>query len=135
MTFLARAIIFSEIERVSDWAWVADVNRGTTAQHPQENQLRDATSTGKAATSKRSSKGTEQQQKWGGSNRATDKHNYTHPWLLTSLKGHTGQVYDMDFSSNGKYLASCADGEYATSTTLIITLLIFIYLYVYYAAT
>lgn len=41
-----------------------------------------------------------------------DKQTYTHPWLLTSLKGHSGQVLDMDFSHNGKYLASCADGEF-----------------------
>ncbi|KRT85791.1 WD40 domain-containing protein [Oryctes borbonicus] len=41
----------------------------------------------------------------------TDKQGFTHPWLFTSLKGHTGQVLDMDFASNGKYLASCADEE------------------------
>ncbi|GJQ80911.1 hypothetical protein Trydic_g4728 [Trypoxylus dichotomus] len=41
----------------------------------------------------------------------TDKQGYTHPWLFTSLKSHTGQVHSMDFASNGKYLASCADEE------------------------
>ncbi|KAK9744777.1 Exonuclease [Popillia japonica] len=41
----------------------------------------------------------------------TDKQGFAHPWLLTTLKGHTGQVLDMDFASNGKYLASCADEE------------------------
>lgn len=131
MTFLARANIFSATERVFDWDWVADVNRGTTAQHPQEKdqQPRDAT-TGKAATCKKSggTKGTDQQ-KWTGGNRTTDKHNYTHPWLLTSLKGHTGQVYDMDFSSNGKYLASCADGEYALSLITLLILIFIIYPY------
>lgn len=45
--------------------------------------------------------------RWSG---RTDKQGFTHPWLLTSLKGHTGQVLDMDFSANGKYLASCAEG-------------------------
>lgn len=45
--------------------------------------------------------------RWTGGR--SDKHNYTHPWLLASLKGHTGQVLDMDFSSNGKYLATCAE--------------------------
>uniref|UniRef100_A0A1Y1MZI9 Uncharacterized protein n=2 Tax=Photinus pyralis TaxID=7054 RepID=A0A1Y1MZI9_PHOPY len=44
--------------------------------------------------------------RWTG---RSDKQSYTHPWLLTSLKGHTSEVLDMDFSSNGKYLASCAD--------------------------
>uniref|UniRef100_A0A1B6D5Z2 Transducin beta-like protein 2 n=1 Tax=Clastoptera arizonana TaxID=38151 RepID=A0A1B6D5Z2_9HEMI len=37
------------------------------------------------------------------------KQNYTHQWMMTSLKGHTAQVNDMDFSSNGKYLATCAE--------------------------
>jgi len=35
---------------------------------------------------------------------------YTHSWLLTTLKGHTGTITDMDLSPNGKYLAtSCED--------------------------
>ena len=36
----------------------------------------------------------------------------THRLLLTSLKGHTGTVTSIDFSSNGKYLASCSEGKY-----------------------
>jgi len=28
------------------------------------------------------------------------------------LKGHSGRVLDMDFSANGKYLVSCADGKF-----------------------
>jgi len=35
---------------------------------------------------------------------------FTHPWLLTSLKGHSSPVLSIDFSSNGKYLASCSAG-------------------------
>ena len=35
----------------------------------------------------------------------------THGLLLTSLKGHTGTVTSIDFSSNGKYLASCSEGK------------------------
>lgn len=34
--------------------------------------------------------------------------NFAHPWLMTSLKGHSGPVKDMDFSNNGKFLASCS---------------------------
>lgn len=41
-------------------------------------------------------------------NRASEK-GFRHPWLLASLKGHTGRVLDMDFAANGKYLASCGD--------------------------
>ncbi|CAG9530023.1 unnamed protein product [Cercopithifilaria johnstoni] len=31
---------------------------------------------------------------------------FEHPWLLTTLKGHVSDVVDLDFSSNGRYLAS-----------------------------
>lgn len=37
---------------------------------------------------------------------------FTHNWLKTSFKGHTGQVTSADLSSNGKYLASSSDGMY-----------------------
>uniref|UniRef100_U5EHC5 Putative ws beta-transducin repeat protein n=1 Tax=Corethrella appendiculata TaxID=1370023 RepID=U5EHC5_9DIPT len=40
--------------------------------------------------------------------RVTDS-NYSHPWLFTTLKGHTGKILDMDFSTNGKYLATCSE--------------------------
>ncbi|XP_030746112.1 uncharacterized protein LOC115874943 isoform X2 [Sitophilus oryzae] len=50
-------------------------------------------------------------------NRASEK-GFRHPWLLASLKGHTGRVLDMDFAANGKYLASCGDdpdpGDYSS---------------------
>ncbi|VEN34550.1 unnamed protein product [Callosobruchus maculatus] len=41
----------------------------------------------------------------------SDKQAFAHSWLLTSLKGHTGSILDMDFSNNGKFLASCADED------------------------
>ncbi|XP_054716385.1 LOW QUALITY PROTEIN: transducin beta-like protein 2 [Uloborus diversus] len=37
------------------------------------------------------------------------KDTYTHPWLISSLKGHSGEILDMDYSANGKLLASCAN--------------------------
>ncbi|XP_063058523.1 transducin beta-like protein 2 [Engraulis encrasicolus] len=37
------------------------------------------------------------------------QHTFTHPLLASSLKGHSSSVTCIDFSSNGKYLASCAD--------------------------
>ncbi|KAM9117472.1 transducin beta-like protein 2 [Pangshura tecta] len=37
------------------------------------------------------------------------QHNFTHPLLAAALKGHSGCVTCLDFSSNGKYLVSCAD--------------------------
>lgn len=37
------------------------------------------------------------------------QHNFTHRLLAAALKSHSGNVTCMDFSSNGKYLATCAD--------------------------
>lgn len=33
-----------------------------------------------------------------------------HPWLAATLKGHSGDITDLDWSSNEKYIASCAKG-------------------------
>ncbi|XP_005986922.1 transducin beta-like protein 2 [Latimeria chalumnae] len=37
------------------------------------------------------------------------QHTFTHQLLASTLKGHSGNVTCLDFSSNGKYLVSCAD--------------------------
>ncbi|XP_026527445.1 transducin beta-like protein 2 isoform X2 [Notechis scutatus] len=37
------------------------------------------------------------------------QHTFTHPLLASALKGHSGNVTCLDFSNNGKYLASCSD--------------------------
>lgn len=36
---------------------------------------------------------------------------FSHPLLVTSLKGHGGEVTDFDLSSSGKYLISTATGK------------------------
>ncbi|XP_042146980.1 transducin beta-like protein 2 isoform X4 [Ixodes scapularis] len=37
------------------------------------------------------------------------KTQYLHPWLMTTLKGHSGNILDLDFNVNGKFLATSAD--------------------------
>ncbi|XP_014246282.1 exonuclease GOR isoform X2 [Cimex lectularius] len=39
------------------------------------------------------------------------KNTFSHDWLMTSLKGHGGTILDMDFSANGKFLATCGDDD------------------------
>lgn len=36
---------------------------------------------------------------------------FTHKWLASSLKGHSARILDMDFSPNGKYVLTVADGN------------------------
>lgn len=71
---------------------------------PQRSEKKkEAANTGKTKSKKAP------ENKWIPKN---EKQAYSHPWLLTSIKGHTGPILDIDFSSNGKFLASCADGKW-----------------------
>nr|ACO14657.1 Transducin beta-like 2 protein [Caligus clemensi] len=42
-------------------------------------------------------------------NKATKTTSFSHPWLLTNLKGHSGRVLDLSLSANGKYIASTSE--------------------------
>jgi hypothetical protein len=35
---------------------------------------------------------------------------FTHSWLVGSLRGHTDSVLDLNFSTNGRYVGTCAQG-------------------------
>ena len=39
----------------------------------------------------------------------------SHPLLAGEFKGHTSAVLSIDMESNGKYLASCSEGTYASA--------------------
>lgn len=66
-------------------------------------KTKDSTLKNGAKASKKSAAAT------SGQNKAKDT--YAHPLLVTSLKGHTGEVFDGDFSQNGKYFATCSEGK------------------------
>lgn len=59
---------------------------------------------GKSSASKK-----QKQEKQRSRKDKPSQHSFSHPLLASSLKGHSGNVTCLDFSSNGKYLASCAD--------------------------
>ncbi|XP_030009706.1 transducin beta-like protein 2 [Sphaeramia orbicularis] len=61
-------------------------------------------SVGKSSASKK-----QKQEKQRSRKDKPSQHSFSHPLLASSLKGHSGNVTCLDFSSNGKYLASCAD--------------------------
>ena len=50
----------------------------------------------------------------------TRKPSYSHASLAASLKGHTGEVLEIDFDSRGKYLLSCSEGNAQLTTVWIL---------------
>lgn len=71
-------------------------------QQQQQQKKHVETTSGKSAKNAKPSGGGK---RGGGGDKS-----YSHPWYLTTLKGHTDTVYDLSYSSNGKYLASCSEG-------------------------
>lgn len=89
-----------------------DSSSGQTASRSSNgNELYDVqrkqSSSSKSAISKHQKQSQIRSGTGGTLNKRSEKM-INHPWLLTSLKGHTDHVLDIDYSSNGKYLASCS---------------------------
>ena len=72
-----------------------------------KNVVKKDAKVGKEATSRQQSK-----KKSAANPSKESKSQFTHSWLLTTLKGHTGSVLDMDFSPNDKHLATCCEGNF-----------------------
>uniref|UniRef100_A0A3Q0SJE0 Uncharacterized protein n=1 Tax=Amphilophus citrinellus TaxID=61819 RepID=A0A3Q0SJE0_AMPCI len=70
----------------------------------RKEEIREETDVAKGPPSKK-----QKQEKQRGRKDKPAQHTFSHPLLAASLKGHSGNVTCFDFSSNGKYLASCAD--------------------------
>lgn len=41
---------------------------------------------------------------------STSSSSDSHPWSAAIFRGHAGVITDMNFSSNSKFIASCAEG-------------------------
>ncbi|XP_058795669.1 uncharacterized protein LOC131666782 isoform X2 [Phymastichus coffea] len=66
-------------------------------QHADQRELVNAVSSTSSKKTAKSKKRREAQQE------------FSHSWMLGALKGHTGPLLQIDFSANGKFLASCAE--------------------------
>lgn len=95
---------------LSTLSFLDEANKRNDDYAPKDNKLSAAK---KSSETTNTNNKTNVNKKRPNLKKRTDKTNYSHNWLLTTLKGHTGSVMDMSFSSNGKYLATCADGEFA----------------------
>ncbi|XP_005813862.1 transducin beta-like protein 2 [Xiphophorus maculatus] len=82
---------------------------GRRKEEMKEETEQAAESSGEASAAKGPTSKKQKQDKQRSRKDKPAQHNFSHPLLAASLKGHSGNVTSLDFSSNGKYLASCAD--------------------------
>ncbi|XP_072284988.1 transducin beta-like protein 2 [Pyxicephalus adspersus] len=75
-------------------------------KHVSEPEPSEHKANGQAVPEKEPSKKQKQQRP---RKEKAQQHTFTHPLLASALKAHSGNITCLDFSSNGKYLASCSD--------------------------
>jgi len=81
-----------------------EVEQSEVATEPEKEEAETVTSAAAEKESK-ASKTKKNDKKRGGGQAPS----FQHPWLVSSLKGHSGRVLDLDISPSGKYLASVAE--------------------------
>lgn len=58
---------------------------------------------------KKAEGGGSKKQKWQQRREKTQQSTFSHPLLAATLKAHSSNVTSLDFSNNGKYVATCSD--------------------------
>lgn len=83
------------------------IGRQKRESSEQDEQKKDSDSSVEENAVKAPAKKQKQQQR--PRKERQQQHTFSHQLLASSLKSHNGNVTCLDFSSNGKYLASCSD--------------------------
>lgn len=82
---------------------------GKRKEEIREEQEQTAEFTAESNTAKAPASKKPKQEKQRSRKDKASQHTFSHQLLASSLKSHSGNITCLDFSSNGKYLASCAD--------------------------
>ncbi|XP_039292811.1 RNA exonuclease 3-like isoform X3 [Nilaparvata lugens] len=83
--------------------------------HAHTQDVQHANGAGNARRKQQHKQQQQQMRNTGGASKQPT--NFSHPLLMTQLKGHGGAVLDMDFSPNGRFLATCADDGASSGTS------------------